>query len=268
MTADTQVEEADAEERKRSRLGNRRLRELLVDDADDRGSGRAKIERYILYHTDICGGFGQDDAGGRGSRVAYREMTDQVTVGEIEDVLRDARYGSAVELHRGVMEQAAGDVPTILKGDVFRCGPGVEGGLDPDAEISIRGIRRAHGRMGRDIDLGTGEADASDYVARSKIVERFVPADDSGTRSDRDGIGRSCQANHRNGNPADLLRASVITTPERAHTLSPSSERSGSSNPAEECKLQSIRFQINTVTKIYRSTNRSAVFSFSGSVGL
>ena len=46
MTADTQ-DEADTEERKRSRLGNRRLRELLVDDADDRGSGRAKIERYI-----------------------------------------------------------------------------------------------------------------------------------------------------------------------------------------------------------------------------
>ena len=64
MTADTQGEEADAEERKRSRLGNRRLRELLVDDADDSGSGRAKIEPDILYHTDICGVFGQDDAGG------------------------------------------------------------------------------------------------------------------------------------------------------------------------------------------------------------
>lgn len=51
MTADTQDEEADAEERKRSRLGNRRLRELLVDDADDRGSGRAKIEPDILYHS-------------------------------------------------------------------------------------------------------------------------------------------------------------------------------------------------------------------------
>ena len=51
MTADTQGEEADAEERKRSRLGNRRLRELLVDDADDRGSGRAKIEPDILYHS-------------------------------------------------------------------------------------------------------------------------------------------------------------------------------------------------------------------------
>src|SRR5580700_8659975 len=66
----------------------------------------------------------------------------------------------------------------------------------------------------------------------------------------------------------DLLRASVVTTPERAHTLSPSSERSGSSNPAEEGKLQSIQLQINTVTKIYRLTKRSAAFSLSGSVGL
>jgi hypothetical protein len=66
----------------------------------------------------------------------------------------------------------------------------------------------------------------------------------------------------------DLSRASVVTTLERAHTLSPSSERSGSSNPAEEGKLQSIQFQINTVTKIYRSTKRSAAFSLSLSVGL
>ena len=70
------------------------------------------------------------------------------------------------------MERAAGYMRVILKDDVLRRGPGVEGGLDPDAEISIRGIWRAHGRMRRDIDLGTGKADASDYVARRKIVEQ------------------------------------------------------------------------------------------------
>ena len=74
-------------------------------------------------------------------------MTNLVTVGEIEDVLRDARNGGAVEIHRGVMKHPAGDVPIILESDVFCRGPGVERGLDPDPEISVCGVRRAHRGM-------------------------------------------------------------------------------------------------------------------------